>query len=37
VTGQNEANGNRPAQTGSPFGQQPRPGGMPGGGRPPGR
>jgi len=33
VTGQNEANGNRPAQTGSPFGQQPRPGG----GRPPGR
>jgi len=33
VTGQNEANANRPAQTGSPFGQQPRPGG----GRPPGR
>lgn len=35
IIGQNETNVSRPQQTGAPFGQQPRPGGMPG--RGPGR
>jgi len=38
IIGQNETGAARPqTPTGSPFGQQPRPGGMPGGGRGPGR
>ncbi|HXI91243.1 MAG TPA: efflux RND transporter periplasmic adaptor subunit, partial [Blastocatellia bacterium] len=37
IIGQNETGAARPQTTGSPFGQQPRPGGMPGGGRGPGR
>ena len=37
IIGQNETGASRPAQTGAPFGQQPRPGMPGGGGRGPGR